>query len=491
MRVTTERLDQCQVNVIIEMDAAEVDEKLRQTAQKIAKQFPVPGYRRGRAPFHAVVRAFGREAIRQQALEEFGEELYQKALQEIDYKPYQSGELKAVEWDPFRMTILLPIQPEVELGDYRAVRVPLEPEPVTEEQVEQKLKEFQEQHTQWVPVERPAAMGDQVVLDLKAEAEGESLFDQESQELLLTAGSDEPLLGFHEAVVGMSAGEEKTFSLPLPEDEPRRKAGAQEATLRVRLHTVKEANVPPLDDDLAMMVGDYDSLEALKAGIRQELEAQALARAEDEYLDKVLEAMIASAVKVEYPPQAVEDEIDLMINQTKNNLASIGIELNRYLALIGTTQQAYRQELRSRAEARLRQRLVLYRIAELEKLQVEDAEVENEIERMSKIVQVKDDKFSQLLNSPAGRLMISEDLLLERARRRVIQIAKGEAPALEEGTEEAGDKSEPSAELTDQPPMDEISEAVVTETTGSEEFRPQASCPVEPEQLAGRDLTDG
>ena len=137
MEVTTERLEDCQVNVIIEMDAAETDKRLRQTARTISRQFNVPGYRRGKAPFAAIVRTFGREAIQQQAVEDWGQELYEEAVEEIEYEPYQVGELQDVEWDPFRMTVLLPIPPEVDLGDYRSVRVPYEVEPVTEEQIDE------------------------------------------------------------------------------------------------------------------------------------------------------------------------------------------------------------------------------------------------------------------------------------------------------------------------------------------------------------------
>ena len=107
MQVTTERLENCQVKVMVEMDAADIDKELRQTARTLSRQFTVPGYRKGRAPFHAVIRVFGREAVQQQALEDFGQELYEQALEEIEYEPYEVGGLEEVEWDPFRMTILL------------------------------------------------------------------------------------------------------------------------------------------------------------------------------------------------------------------------------------------------------------------------------------------------------------------------------------------------------------------------------------------------
>jgi trigger factor len=435
MKVSTERLDNCQVNVVIEMDAAEVDEKLRQTARKISNQFTVPGYRRGKAPFNAVLRVFGREAIQQQALEDFGNELYEKALKEIEYEPYETGELKDVEWEPFRMTVLLPIRPEVDLGDYRAVRVLSEPEPVTDERVEQYLGELQQQHIQWVPVERPAAFGDQVVLDMKGTVGGDVIMDNEDHEMLLEAEASLPLPGFHEQIVGMSPGDEKTFVLAVPEDDSHETAAGQNGTIVAHVHTVKEKNLPPLDDELAMMVGDYDSLDALKAGVREELAAESRKEAEEGYLDKVLEAMIASAIKIEYPSQAIDREADLMLNQMEMNLASAGIQLDRYLAMIGKTREAYRREMHPSAEERLRKRLVLTQLAEREKMQITPEEVDAEIERMSEAMGDRADEMQEMLGSLEGRLSVSNDLLMVRVQERVVQIGKGEAPPLEEEVE--------------------------------------------------------
>jgi trigger factor len=432
MKVSAERLDNCQVDVIIEMDAAEVDEKLRQAARKISKQFTVPGYRRGKAPFHAVLRVFGREAVQQQALEDFGNELYEKALKEIEYEPYEIGELKNVEWEPFRMTVLLPIRPEVDLGDYRAVRVPFEPEPVTDERVEQYLGELRQQHVQWVPVERPGVLGDQVVLDMEGTVGDDLIMDNEDYEMLLEAEALLPLPGFHEQIVGMSPGEEKTFVLTVPEDDSHQSAAGQEATIVARVHTVKEKNLPPLDDELAMMVGDYDSLDALRAGVREELAAESLQKAGEAYLDKVLEAMIGAAVKIEYPLQAIDREADLMLSQMEANLASVGIQMDRYLAMVGKTREVYRREMHPSAEERLRKRLVLNEIAEREELRIAPGEVEAEIDRMTEMMDNRADEMREMLSSPEGRLSVANDLMMARVQERVVQIGKGEAPPLQE-----------------------------------------------------------
>lgn len=432
MKVTTERLENCQVKVIVEMDAADIDKKVRQTARELSRMYNVPGYRRGKAPYHAVVRVFGREAVQQQALEDFGQELYDEALEEIEYEPYEVGELQDVEWDPFRMTVLLPIRPEVELGDYRAVRVPFEPDPVTDEDVAGRLEELQDQNAQWVPVERPAAMGDQVVLDMEGRAGDKQIMSNEGHEMVLGLEPANPLPGFHDQIVGMSAGEEKSFVLTVPEEDYEEDVAGQEAQIQVRLHTIREEDRPPLDDELAMMVGDYDSLEDLKTAIREEMETQALQLVESEYLDKVLEAMIEAATKVEYPPQAVDREADLVLGQMERNLAASGMQLDTYLGLVGKTRESYRQELRPSAEERLQKRLVLREIARLEGIEADPDEVDAEIDRLREVMGDEAEQLQDMFDSPEWQQSMAEDLVLVQTRERVTLIGKGEAPPLED-----------------------------------------------------------
>lgn len=471
MEVTTERLEDCQVNVIIEMDAAETDKVLRQTARTIARQFNVPGYRRGKAPFAAIVRTFGREAIQQQAIEDRGQELYEEAIEEIEYEPYQVGELQDVEWDPFRMTVLLPIPPEVDLGDYRSVRVPYEVEPVTEEQIDEYLAGLRQEHAQWVPVERPAAMGDQVVLDLQATAGDVEIMNNQEQEMLVEADVPYPLPGFQEEVVGMSAGEEKTFTLMVPEDDDATYAAGKEATVEVLLHSVKEKDLPPLDDDLALLVGDYDTLDDLKVGAREQMEVEALQRSESLYLDAALDAFVENATTVEYPPQAVDREADAALGQMENNLASSGIQLDTYLGMMGKTREAYKEELYPAAEERLKKRLVLGEIAKSENLQIEDDEIEAEIERMIEMMGPQAEEMRETLESPGGRFMIADDLMTNKAQERAVQIAKGEAPPLELADSDDASDSEEEVETEDagaEPPTDTVAEDVAVEETAEE-----------------------
>jgi trigger factor len=442
MKVTTERLDNCQVRVTVELDAAETEAKLRQTAQQVSRKYTIPGYRKGKAPYAAVVRSFGRELLQQQALDDFGQELYDQALGEVDYEPYGMGELEKVEWEPFRMHILLPIRPEVDLGDYRSVRLTHETKPVTDEDVDRYLEDVRQEHAQWVPVERPAAMGDQVVVDIEGKVDGETVLGNQGRELILSADARYPLPGFHEQIVGMSPGEEKTFTLTYPEDEPRKELAGKEGVFTVKLVAVNKQDVPPLDDDLALMVGDYESLADLRTAVRADLEKEAEERVNAEFPEEVLTAMIDQAVKIEFPPQAVDKELDEMLEQMENSLSGRGLKLDTYLGMMGKTRAAYRDELRPMALNRLKRTLALGEIIKREGLTVEGEDVQAEMDRLAASEEFQEEEMQQVLQTPGARITVMNDLLITRARQRLSAIAKGEAPDLPAPAAEGEETSE-------------------------------------------------
>ena len=478
MKVTTERLEDCQVNVFVELDAAEVDKRLRQTARQISRQFTVPGYRKGKAPLAAVMRTFGREAIQQQAIEDFGQELYDMALEEIEYQPFQPGELEDVEWDPFRMIIRLPIPPEIELGDYRSVRVPYEVEAVTDEDVEKYLVNVQKENAQWVPVERPAEFGDQVVVDMEGRAGDELVMSNEGHEMVVEDGAAYPLPGFHEEIVGMSPGEEKTFVLTVPEDDEDEDAAGREMTVVAHLHSVKAEELPSMDDELALLVGDYDSLEDLRVGAREQMETEALQKAESEYLDKVLDAFIESANTLEYPPQAVDREVEMALGQMESSLASSGLQLDVYLGMIGTTREAYGQELRPVAETRLKRRLVLAEIVEQEGLEADQEEIDAEVERMLESMGPEVGEMRETLSSPGSRALLANDVVTSKAQELAVQIAKGEAPPVEEDEpEEAEVEGEAEVVEVEEEDAEAETETKVEDLAEEPEVEPEA--PVE------------
>jgi trigger factor len=461
MQVKSERLEECQVRLTIELDGAEVENKLRKTAQDVARRYAVPGYRKGKAPYAAVLRAFGRELLQQQALEDSVEEMVGEAMKESGLEPYDVGKVDKVEWDPFVLEMIVPIRPEVDLGDYRAVRLDPELKPVGDEDVERYLEDLRQEHAQWVPVERPAAMGDRVVVDIDGRIGDRVVLGNQGRELILTDGARYPLPGFHEQVAGMSADEEKRFVLTYPDDDPRQDVAGREATFTVKLVTAGQQDIPPLDDDLAAMVGDYASLADLRTAAHRNLEVEAQQAAEAEFADRVLAAMVEQAPKIEFPSQAVDRELDSMLEDMESNLAARGLKMEAYLGILRKTRAAYRQDLRPAATDRVKRLLALSEIVKREGLQVEDAEVDAELAQLKAREESQDAKLQEALDSPVGRVGVMNDLLIAAARQRIVDIAKGEAPALVVRSETASVAE--TAVVAEQPPVVQSETASVAE----------------------------
>jgi trigger factor len=215
-----------------------------------------------------------------------------------------------------------------------------------------------------------------------------------------------------------------------PDDHKDQELAGRAATFSAHVHAVKQKDVPALDDELAMMVGAYDTLDELKTAVKQQLEAEGVERAKPVYLEKVLEAIIAGAVRIEYPPQAVDREAETRIERMERNLSASGIKLDRYLQMISKTRDAFLAEARPGAEKQLKTRLAMIEIAQKETLGVSMEEVEAEAARLSALLREEAADLRQALASPQGKLSLADDLLTTRVQERIIEIGRGEAPPL-------------------------------------------------------------
>lgn len=386
MKVTTQTLDNRQVEVAIEVEDERIQQALQRTARKISEQINIPGFRRGKAPYNIVVRTVGQETLYDEMLKELGPQLLKEALQETDFVPYRPGEMSDVQFNPFSFKVVFPLPPLVDLGDYRNLRVPFVVPPVPEEQINAVLQEIQRRNTVIEPAGAgPAEWGHVVVLSVSATLQGgesldfSSIADESGHISFLLDEKREPLApGFAANIVGMQVGEEKTFELVFPPDFEVQDLQGMAATFTVQLDDLKKLTVPPLDDALAQTIGNYDSLDQLRAALRAQMEQRAAAEAEAAYVDACI-ARLAETATIEYPPVALEEELDRLIKEIEERLKKQKMSLEELLKIKKQTMQDYRQEMTPRAVTRLRQGLALGKFIELEKLLPEDGKPSPEL----------------------------------------------------------------------------------------------------------------
>ena len=444
MEITTHPLEDRQIRMIITVDEERIERVIKQVIKEIARDTMIPGFRRGKVPPYIIVQRLGKERLRREAAEKMAEEIYKEALEQEKIEPYAPATLEELTLDPISYQLIVQLPPTVEPGDYRAYRLEPRSVVVEPETVQQVLRTIQQEETISEPVERAAQLGDGVEISLTGRRpDGTPIIQQEHIRVLLEPDDEakESLLtNLVDAVIGMTSGEEKTFTMILPDDFPQEELRGTEAHFDVSVHEVYNRIVPEIDDDLARSVGSFDTLQALETQIEADLLQAEQEKTDQEYLNQVLEDIVAQA-RVEYPPIVLEEELNDLVNEVAETVRDrTRLSLDDYLRLQNKTQEDLRQDLIPQAQKRIKQRLVLQELVQREGLTVTEEEVDDYIETLN--AQGKDSASMDKFLAEGGRVTIKNHLLLQKTFQRLKEIALGEAPELEDVAAESGDEDE-------------------------------------------------
>ena len=474
MKVIAEELERCETLLTIEFDPNKEQDLLKKAAKRIAREVNIPGFRRGKAPFNTIVRRFGIEAVQQEALENMGDKVIKDALNEADIEPFAQIELEEVNWEPLVIKLKVPTEPKVELGDYRDIRLDFEPVEVTDENVEETLTSLQEQNATWSPVERPAEIGDLISMTVTEQDGDEVLVDNESVEFEITEPDEEDTKrpDLTTPLLGLSAGESKTFTVTYPEEFDNEAYAGKEITVSVDVSGVKVKELDPLDDEFAQQVSDFETLEELKENIRANLLKQRERERDNELGTKMVEKIIEDATLIEWPQAVEEEEIDEEIERTQRRLKDVGFTLDGYLQMQQKTEEEWRAELRKGVVDRLKRGLVLSEVARLEGLEVSHSEILEQAKLIADYSGGGEQLWRNILSSQAQQTLIATDVISNKAVERLAAIARGEAP--EPGAEEEeAETVEPEA--TEEPAPTDADAEDVTSDDAPDETSPEPS----------------
>ncbi len=419
MKVSSQRLPESQVVLEIEVDQEQMERSLDRAYRKLVQRVEVPGFRKGKTPRSMLERHLGRDRLLREAIDILIPEAYNEALdsQEIDAIDQPSIEL--IKDEPLSFKATVPIRPTVELGDYTKLRVDREFAIPDEKDVDESLEDLRRRYAVHEPVERPVQTGDFVTGNVRIVIEGREVFKDEDAEFRLREGATVFLPGFAEGMIGAKKGEvlEVTVSVPSGEQELSGKSGA--ATVLVK--EIKQERLPDLNDGFAREVGEgFASLDALRDRLRNDLRQQLEAQAEENYREKALTMLVDEAPAIEYPPVLIDREIERLI---RDQARSAGRDVDSYLELIKKDARQIKEDLTPAAMERVRRSLALSRLAEDEKIEVEPAEVEAEIERIVSSSGQQADQLRKLFASPDARSSIGRSLLTRKTMDRLAAIA--------------------------------------------------------------------
>ncbi len=518
LNIHTEEDDQRQLTMTIEVPEKRVLQEMKTLARKLARDINVPGFRRGKAPYHVIVNRVGKEYLRGEAIEALVQPVYEEALAEVEPDIYAQASLDKIDDEPLTLTFTIPLIPEVDLGDYRSLRKEIDEVEISDEAVAEALEAAQDRYAELEEVDRPAAEGDVVTIagkgivpaeeeetavedtDADSESEDETadtavedadadsasedaektaaedivLFDTESLQIILDSDKLFPGTSFTENIVGMSVGDEKTFTFTFPEDFEEEELQGREATVTVTLLQVQNRLVPLLDDNLAELEG-YDSLELMREGVREDLKKAAEDQARNELMDEMVNDMREMATMV-YPPAAVNEELDNRIAQFKRQVEETDWEWEDYLKLQGTTVEQLREDFREAAIKAVETQLVLRQFVLDEKITIKEADVDAKVAERTESYGDNEELAAALgeyYKQGPGLDMISSEILTDKAYERMVAILSDNAPDLAELEAEAEEDAEAeieAAEETEEEEMiEEMIEEVAEEVTEAEE----------------------
>ncbi len=383
--IAVERQPDSRVQLRVEAPASELETAIGVALRRLAGRVRLPGFRPGKAPAAMVERAVGWDAVRQEAVDTLLPELYTRALEQAGVQPVDDPQLdlQPVErGQPFIFTATVTVRPEVELGDYRSLRVEVPATEVPDEQVEEMVEELRRRNSELRDVERPAQAGDVLRSTLVMRRGEEVLSGDDEQDRDLDVDRERLLPGLADALIGLEAGAQRSFQITLPDDFSQEELRGAVVDVEVSVSAVRERILPPLDDSLAAFDDNGSTLDELRAYYRRRLEEVSAERDRETLEGSALEAL-RDHVVIELPDSMVEREVDRQIADLDARLQSMGMPLDRYLEYSGSTVEKLRGERREGAVQRLRLELALDALAEAEGIEVDEAAVVREEQRLA------------------------------------------------------------------------------------------------------------
>jgi len=425
VKVTREKTENSQAFLNIEMEPPEVEEYLKKSYNRLVKKANIPGFRKGKAPREILEQYIGKESLLEDALNTLIPQAYERAIEEQQIEAFARPSIEIVQTDPVIFKATVPLKPTVKLDDYHNIQVAEEPVEVTDDDVNAVIEQLRYQHANWEPVERPVEFEDLVVLDVESKIEGEPFLNEKGAQYQVLRNAPFPVPGFAEQLVGMKVGEDKEFKLQFPSDYPRSELAGKEPWFMVRVTEVKRQVLPELNDEFVREVSaDLKDLDMLREKVSEDLRLRAEERARIDFEERVIDAVVDLA-EVEFPPILIELEIAQLLDEQSRRLQMGGRGMEEYLRSINKTEEELREELRPVATKRITRSLVLEKIAEEEKVEVTESEVDTEIENMVKRVAENKDRLQESLNTPQARESVRQMLITRKTLQRLLEIARG------------------------------------------------------------------
>jgi trigger factor len=473
LKIETEKLEDHQVKLTVEVDSEQLDTSKKKAAKKIAKRIKVPGFRPGKAPYQVIRRQVGDDALLEESLEILVQDIYPNIIEQAGIEPYGPGNFEnLVSLEPLILEFVVPLMAEVELSDYHEIRFPYELPEITDDDVETVEDDFRQRQAVEETTERPVEVGDHVFFKVSAkryEEDGEveegNLIEERSSSVIVAnedadTSTEWPFDGFSRELIGMSTGEDKTLLYTFPEDSQFESLQGVTAEFSITIEDLKARILPELNDEFAQSLGEYEDLESLEKDIRESLEQRSEETYNSEYDDQVIDEIVENS-SIKYPPQMLDNEVNNVIQQLESRLANQGLDMDIYLKTRELDEGGLREETIPVAETRVKRSLVLLEIAKEEEIEVSEEDLQEETERtLESITRFMSEEDRKQFDSPTAMMNLAGNIYAELRMNRTLEylraVAKGDSEPdsddedlTDESELEAGDEGGDDASIAE------------------------------------------
>ena len=450
MSVQVEKLEKNTAKLTIEVPAEELDKAIQKAYLKDKNKFSVPGFRKGKVPRALIEKMYGAGVFYEAAADTLLQEQYPIAAEESGLEILTRPEVEITQIEkgkPFIFTALVAVYPEVTLGQYKGIEVPIQDREVTDDEVEAELKREQEKNSRSITLdEEPAAKGDKVTFDYAGSIDGVPFEGGSAENHTLELGSGYFIPGFEDQLIGVKAGEEKEVNVTFPDNYHAEELRSKEAVFLCTIHKVERKELPELDDDFAQDVSEFDTLEEYKASLKKDLEER---KAESAKRAKENAAVMKAGEnsEIELSEMMISDQANRMVEQYAQRLSSQGLDIRQYCQMMGTTVEQMVEDAKTNAEEHLRTQFTLEKVAEAEKLEVTDEYLDEKLGEMAASYNLEKDKLKEILTDDYLDQMKKEllsGLAAEFIGENAVETqaaTDAEKEKLEQAAKEAADKA--------------------------------------------------
>jgi len=429
MQTTVKELPGSRVSVEVEVPAKDVERATSRAARAMAKEMRMPGFRQGKAPASLVIQRLGFGPVLQEAIREALPEWYELALLDARVATIGDPSIEMVstpdeEGEPLEFKFEVGVRPPAKLGEYKGLEVGRKVDEVPDDVVDREVERVREGFARLEPVERAATEGDSLLIDFEGLIDGSAFEGGKAEDYLLELGSGRLIEGFEEQLVGAKAGDDREVALSFPDDYQAEHLAGKAALFKVEVKEVREKVLPDLDDDFASDASEFDTLDELRADIREKVGQAIEGRAEEDFRIAAVDAAVDAAT-VEVPAELVAARASERWERMERQLAQRGMDPNAFLQMQGKTREELIEESKPDAERELKREAVVTAIAEAEQIEITDEELFEALEHSAEHERTTPQKLLARLRENGRDAMVVEDL---RARKAIELVAEAAQP---------------------------------------------------------------